>query len=69
MGRIQEQEGREKTAQGKKHMTVREPGKIIGTENGGSREGQDRGMHKTETRKTKGMGTFRNHVGKQRDPG
>lgn len=51
-------------------MTVRELGKIrIGTENGGPREGQDRGMHKTETRKMKGMGTFRNLVGKQRDPG
>lgn len=51
-------------------MTVRELGKIrIGTENRGLREGQSRDMPKTETRKTKGMGAFRNLVGRQRDPG
>lgn len=51
-------------------MAVRELEKIrIGTENRGLREGQSRDMPKTEIRKTKGMRTFRNLVGRQRIQG
>lgn len=51
-------------------MAVRELEKIrTGTENRGLREGQSRDMPKTEIRKTKGMRTFRNLVGRQRIQG